>query len=133
VAAALEVGLDIGTEAQRKEILLDEHVHLEVRAILVPGRLGLVAVAVAQPFGPQDGSSPTERPAAEERTVVTPGGIAQRRLLAPHMARETLIVPLRSDAEPTAKMWADAYASESNWLSEDLATAGLPTLADFWA
>jgi hypothetical protein len=66
-------------------------------------------------------------PAAE-----TEDGYFVRRLLAPHLARETIIVTLRPAGRDVASAWADAHASEPAWLDNDLATLDLPPLAAFW-
>jgi hypothetical protein len=60
------------------------------------------------------------------------GSIGLRRLLAPHLVRESLIVPLRDEGAELASAWAKAYSSEPAWLDQDLASLGLPALADCW-
>ncbi|MGH3627744.1 MAG: hypothetical protein ACRDRL_09940, partial [Sciscionella sp.] len=60
------------------------------------------------------------------------GSIGLRRLLAPHLVRESLIVPLRDEGVELASVWAKAYGSEPAWLDQDLASLGLPALADCW-
>jgi hypothetical protein len=63
------------------------------------------------------------------------GGFALRCAIPPMMARETLIVPLHTDAgtQRHARVWRDLYASEQNWLDHALKQFGLPTVADIFA
>ncbi len=62
------------------------------------------------------------------------GGCALRCAIPPMMARETLIVPLRTDAEPTrhARVWRDLYASEQDWLDHALRKFDLPGVAEIF-
>jgi hypothetical protein len=71
-------------------------------------------------------------PTAEEATVQTLDGAFVRRLLAPHLVRETLVIPLRGHGNPRAGWWAHAYGREREWLDQDLEKAGQPHLADLW-
>ena len=68
----------------------------------------------------------------ENIDAITSDGIILRRLLAPHLVRETFIIPLADDAGTHAGLWAAAYDTESYWLDDDLSAAGLPRLAEFW-
>jgi hypothetical protein len=63
------------------------------------------------------------------------GGYALRCFIAPMMARETLIVPLHTDADTTryARVWRDLYASEPEWLDYALAQFDLPSVAKIFA
>jgi hypothetical protein len=56
------------------------------------------------------------------------GGFALRCAIPPMMARETLIVPLHTDAETTryARVWRNLYASEQDWLDHALEKFDLP-------
>ncbi|MFC6155647.1 hypothetical protein [Kribbella jiaozuonensis] len=58
-------------------------------------------------------------------------GTGLRRLIAPHVARETAIIPLNPAADAEHRVWADAYSAEPDWLDEDLGLAGMPPLAEF--
>lgn len=60
------------------------------------------------------------------------GGFALRCAIPPMMARETLIVPLHTDAETTryARVWRDLYASEPDWLAYALEKFDLPVVAE---
>lgn len=57
-------------------------------------------------------------------------GTGVRRLVAPHVARETAIIPLGPAATEEQNAWADAYSAEPAWLDEDLGLVGLPPLAE---
>jgi hypothetical protein len=59
-------------------------------------------------------------------------GFLIRRLLAPHLVRESLILTLRPAASDMARTWADVYAGEPAWLDSDLGSYDLPPLAAFW-
>ena len=72
-------------------------------------------------------------PAIEGAYAETDDGFLIRRLLAPHLVRETIIVTLRRAGCDVARAWADAYADEPTWLDNDLAALDLPPLAAFWA
>jgi len=63
------------------------------------------------------------------------GGYALRSAIPPMMARETLIVPLHTDAETTryARAWRDLYASEPDWLDYALSKFELPTVVEIFA
>jgi hypothetical protein len=71
-------------------------------------------------------------PRVENDDARTADGIFVRRLLSPHLARETFIIPLTVDAVVHADLWAAGYGAEPSWLDADLAAAGLPSLAQFW-
>jgi len=71
-------------------------------------------------------------PAIEQANAETDHGFFIRRLLAPHLVRETVIVTLRRAGLDVASAWADAYAGEPAWLDNDLAALDLPSLAAFW-
>jgi hypothetical protein len=61
-----------------------------------------------------------------DRTVNTAHGTLIRRLLAPFVVRETLMLPA---PEQSADLWETGYSVEPRWLDEDLETLGLPPLA----
>jgi hypothetical protein len=63
------------------------------------------------------------------------GGHALRCSIPPMMARETLIVPLHTDAETTryARVWRDLYASEPDWFDYALEKFDLPNVAEIFA
>lgn len=71
-------------------------------------------------------------PAIVDAHAETDDGFLVRRLLAPHLIRETLIVTLCPAASDMTRAWANAYAGEPSWLDSDLASYGLPPLAAFW-
>lgn len=71
-------------------------------------------------------------PTAAEATVQTLDGAFVRRLLAPHLVRETFVVPLREHGNDRAGWWARAYGREPEWLDQDLERAGQPRLAYLW-
>ena len=71
-------------------------------------------------------------PSIEGAYAETDDGYLVRRLLAPHLVRETIIVTLRPAAFDMAGAWAHAYAGEPAWLDHDLAALDLPPLASFW-
>jgi hypothetical protein len=69
------------------------------------------------------------RPEVEEETVelAADGGVvARRRRIDNWRVRESVIVPLRSDARESAKLWGVLLDAESGWLAEALESAGLP-------
>jgi hypothetical protein len=63
------------------------------------------------------------------------GAYALRVAVAPMMARETLVVPLRARAGPVAhaRVWRDLYAAEPDWPDAALGQFGLPLVADIFA
>ncbi len=65
-----------------------------------------------------------------KESVAVGSAIALRRAVAPLRARETLIVPLRSDAADSVKDWVALADAESGWLDWALARTGLPPLAE---
>jgi hypothetical protein len=69
---------------------------------------------------------------AENVTADTDRGTFLRRLTAPSLVRETVILPFGPTAQLTAQQWRDAYDTEPQWLDTDLAAAGVPLLADLW-
>jgi hypothetical protein len=71
-------------------------------------------------------------PSAENATVHTPDGIFVRRLLASHLVRETLVIPLRDRGSSRAVWWAEGYSHEPQWLDQDLDGAGQPHLGQLW-
>jgi hypothetical protein len=71
-------------------------------------------------------------PTIEDAYAETDDGFCIRRLLAPHLVRETIIVTLRRPGFDVARAWADAYSGEPAWLDNDLAALDLPPLAAFW-
>jgi hypothetical protein len=71
-------------------------------------------------------------PDAETITTRTAGGTFLRRLLSPHLIRETFIVALRDDAVERSDWWASAYDAEPSWLDADLTVAGHPEVRQLW-
>ena len=71
-------------------------------------------------------------PSTEDATVQTPDGAFIRRLLAPHLVRETLVIPLRDHTNSRAEWWVDAYSHEPEWLDQDLEKAAQPRFAQLW-
>ena len=63
------------------------------------------------------------------------GGYALRCAIPPLMARETLVVPLRTDTDTRrhARIWRDLYASEPGWLDHALGQFRLPSAAEIFA
>ncbi len=63
------------------------------------------------------------------------GGHALRVVVPPLMARETLVLPLRAQAEPIAhaRVWRDLYASEPDWPDHALGQFGLPLTREVFA
>jgi len=74
----------------------------------------------------------TTDPAIANASAQTEDGHFVRRLIAPHLARETIIVTLHPAGRDVARIWADAYQGEPTWLDNDLAALDLPPLAAFW-
>ncbi|MFI5893762.1 hypothetical protein ACIA5D_27035 [Actinoplanes sp. NPDC051513] len=70
--------------------------------------------------------------AQENVGVQTADGVFVRRLLARHLVRETVVIPLPGRGKDRAKWWADAYGREPGWLDEDLEGAGRPRLDHLW-
>lgn len=77
-------------------------------------------------------TSPGAAPATEDTRVDTDAGTAVRRVVYPHVMRETFIIPLRSDVEASAEAWAVGYAGEDAWLDGDLKRAGFAPLSRLW-
>jgi hypothetical protein len=71
-------------------------------------------------------------PSAENVTADTDLGTFMRRLTAPGVVRETIILPFGHSAGVTSQQWCDAYDAEPQWLDTDLASAGMPLLEDLW-
>ena len=71
-------------------------------------------------------------PAVENTDIRLKGGLGLRRLIAAHLVRETVIVPLTGADIHLAARWYDAYDREASWLDEDLNAAELPPLAAMW-
>lgn len=71
-------------------------------------------------------------PAVENYTVETDRGILVRRLVAPYLLRETVIIPSAAQGWPVAQQWCEAYGAEGHWLDTDLAAAGIPPLSQLW-
>jgi hypothetical protein len=67
----------------------------------------------------------------EDATTQTSDGALIRRMLAPHLVRETLVIPLR-DGDVRVEWWVRAYGSEPEWLDQGLERAGQPSLACLW-
>jgi hypothetical protein len=59
--------------------------------------------------------------------VSAEGAALIRREISPHLARETLIVPLNAHGNEVARLWASAYASEPTWLNHDLQDVTKPS------
>lgn len=68
----------------------------------------------------------------EDATVQTSDGALVRRLLAPHLVRDTLVIPLRDHGDSRVGWWARAYGREPEWLDQGLERAGQPHLAHLW-
>ncbi|HCT77516.1 MAG TPA: hypothetical protein DGG94_13075 [Micromonosporaceae bacterium] len=62
----------------------------------------------------------------ETLTTETDNGIIMRRLTAPHLVRETVIIPVTPAGWSVARQWRDAYGTEARWVQSDLAAAGYP-------
>jgi hypothetical protein len=71
-------------------------------------------------------------PQQEDRDAEAAGAVGLRKLLAPHLVRETFIIPLRDEAGSWAVRWHEAYRTEPVWLDDDLAALGLPPFAKHW-
>lgn len=72
-------------------------------------------------------------PAAETVTAHTTHGAFLRRLLSPHLVRETFVIPVNDQNQSRTLWWINAYANEPDWLNQDLAAAGKPPLEQLWA
>lgn len=59
-------------------------------------------------------------------------GFLVRRLLGPHLARETVIITLQAQGCDAAASWANAYRNEPVWLDMDLAALNLPPMTGYW-
>jgi hypothetical protein len=70
-------------------------------------------------------------PTMENITAEADSGYGLRRLLAPHLVRETAVIPLDGSAADQ-RFWVDAYAGEPAWLDEDLAQLGRPPVRALW-
>lgn len=68
----------------------------------------------------------------QEATAVSGGWTGVRRRLPTGRGRETIIVPLTTEAEPTAAAWQRMYSEEAEWLPRALARAGLPSLEEIF-
>lgn len=68
-------------------------------------------------------------PTAEDVTATTTAGVGLRRLLAPHVVRETFVIPLQPAVSDQMTVWSTGYAGEPAWLDHDLTAAGLPLLS----
>jgi hypothetical protein len=62
------------------------------------------------------------------------GGHALRCAVPPILARETLIVALRSNAQPYehARLWRDIYTREPDWAEHTLDRFGMPSVAEIF-
>jgi hypothetical protein len=69
--------------------------------------------------------------AVEDVHVESGDGFFVRRLLGPHLARETVVVRLQAPGGEAAASWAGAYRSEPTWLDQDLAELGMPSIAGY--
>ncbi|WP_444950980.1 hypothetical protein [Micromonospora ureilytica] len=72
-------------------------------------------------------------PSAENVTVQNDAGAFVRRLIAPHLVRETFVVLVRDGAKPGSAWWTRAYGSEPDWLDDDLSRAGHGNLEMLWS
>jgi hypothetical protein len=63
------------------------------------------------------------------------GGYALRCAVPPILARETLIVALRGNAQPSehARSWRDIYIREPDWAEHSLDRFGLPSVKEIFA
>jgi hypothetical protein len=52
-----------------------------------------------------------------------------RRSIARFLLREIVVLPVRAEGQELAAAWAAIYSSEPEWLDDDLAACGLPSLA----
>lgn len=64
----------------------------------------------------------------KEETVQSQSGVALRRAISPHRARETFIIPLEPSAWEVAGAWQALADTEADWLPWALARFGLPDL-----
>ena len=60
------------------------------------------------------------------------GASMLRVLIAAHLGRETVIVPLCRQAEADAARWREAYLAEASWLAEDAFALALGTPTEWW-
>ena len=68
-------------------------------------------------------------PEVEEETIelVADGGVvARRRRIDNWRVRESVVVPLRSDAGESSRLWGALLDAESSWLAKALELTGLP-------
>ncbi|MEU5565487.1 hypothetical protein [Micromonospora musae] len=71
-------------------------------------------------------------PLTENVTVQNGAGAFLRRLISPHLVRETFVVLVRDGAQPRSAWWTRAYGSEPTWLDVDLSRAGQAHLQTLW-
>jgi len=105
-----------------------EHVSVALRGEL-RGVQHLHGVVLSS--GPAVALGAVER-AQEDITAKAQGGTGIRRLIVPHLVRETLVITLHDSAAEQAAAWINAYAAEPDWLDEDLAQLGQQPSRSFW-
>ncbi|MGH8934242.1 MAG: hypothetical protein ACRDZO_27305 [Egibacteraceae bacterium] len=72
-------------------------------------------------------------PTAQNQTTHSASGCGLRRLVSAHTVRETVVVALRDDATEQQERWAAAYATEPDWLQQDLSDRDLPQFVELLA
>jgi hypothetical protein len=71
---------------------------------------------------------PALSPYVPESARSRDGSVGLTRVLPLHRVRETIIVPLRADAEQAVESWLAMYDGEPEWLGWGLAQVGLPSV-----
>jgi hypothetical protein len=69
----------------------------------------------------------------EESCRGAKGEVGLRRLIPPMRVRETVVVPLCADDQPSAEMWIELYDSEPDWLDWALSENDLGKRSDIFA
>jgi hypothetical protein len=108
-----------------------ERIAVIADAIIGDVRWPVCAQGVVLSSGLASSFSATD-PAVEDFTVETDRGILMRRMVAPYLLRETVIIPIVAQGSPVAQQWREAYGAEGHWLDTDLASAGMPPLSQLW-
>lgn len=65
-------------------------------------------------------------------TVEQDSTTLMQRQVAPHMARQLVVIPLHEHAVPAAAEWVRVYDREEEWLTEPLAARSLPPVSSWW-